>query len=70
MKKILLAVLSLLLRASKAGEPHAIEENLLAEYAQEERNLQQIDEYAQELIQPEHHTCMDDKLSQLSKLDQ
>lgn len=59
MKKIVLAVLSLLLRASKAGESHAIEENLLSEYAQEEKALQQIDEYAQELMQPEHNTCKD-----------
>jgi hypothetical protein len=36
MKKILLTVIALLLRASKAGESHAIEENLLAELAAEE----------------------------------
>ena len=57
MKKILLTVMSLLLRASKAEETHSIEENLLAEYMQEEQSLQIIDEYAQELAQPKGKTC-------------
>ena len=60
MKKILLTVISLLLRASKAEESHAIEENLLAEFMQEEQSLQIIDEYAQELAQPKGNTCVND----------
>ena len=63
------------MRASKADsidfDSQNIEQNYLEDYVNDEQILQQTDEFAQELAQPddEPQTCVDNKLTLLNDID-